>query len=345
MRKLSIGFIFASTLLCCSLPSCIKNTEDPHCAMLYYVSAPPYYFSNTPHEYGSLNVSKFGSPSFNPLNSNQIVFPVYKTGVDSTKITVLNINSGLKTIFSVHGQLTGPAEKISWGQNNKLLLPSYYYYYPSNSYYSSYSVNAAEANADGTGMGTLFTGLSGAGIWSNNSSKILWSSSPSSLGIYSLNGQAIDSISLYYVNDFDWGVNGQIVVANNYKFLNIYDSTLALIKRLRIIADNYQFSFAFSVAWVPNSSKVIWSSIYGIYITDINTEKTTQFKTADLKTVYKGLSISPDGSTLAVYKEIWNSCNTDLNYFPSNNSGNNTEEGAVIELINMGTGAEIQVYP
>ena len=331
-------YLCVTLLFCCATQSCNKDVSlNGHCPALYYSSMDQITgFYNRP----------FSLPSFSPIVANKLVYLIPTSG-SANKVCMYDIASGQTTSFSTSLSCNN---KISWGRNNKLLLFSY-----SMSQDTSYDGAPVAINPDGTGADTLPASQPLHGYWSADCNKIIYGSfyfispyspaGPGSLGIWSITGQLLDSISLYYVDDYDWSSSNQIAVVYNYKYLNIYDTTLHLVKTIRLIADDYPYDYAFSVAWVPNSTKVVWCDIKGIYETDITNSQTTLVKAAANNDVYNSVSISANGAYIVSFKLHWDGCGQPSSYTSYNSSGSIiSPDMQSLVLVNVSTGAETTIY-
>ncbi|HWB63242.1 MAG TPA: hypothetical protein VG603_07030 [Chitinophagales bacterium] len=305
MKKL----IFTPLVIITLLYSCQKE-DTGHCLYKNYTGTLPW---------------PINAPAFNPSNPDQFLC-LNANG----SVVFYNISTGTSSPFNSSKVGVGYQTKISWGTNN-ILLFSWVYFGNKQGTFVKYTL------AGDSVTGPVING--GCWDWSPDCSKVLSLvntanyppilSAPYELIMYSFGGTVLDSLYLDAISDYSWSPNDRIAIANNYKYLSIYDSLFNPIKTLRVINDDYLYNYIFSVAWIPNSPKIAWSSFTGIYITDISNGNTVMLKAGSTSLIYKGICVSPDGNTLAANVENWNGC----------------EETNGLHIINLNTGNEQVIYP
>lgn len=295
---------------------CDKNTPTPEKCL---------DFKDLPKEtdgYRYVNVERYTewvhSVHFNPNNTNQLVAFLIDTNVQLRRKLVTYDMATQKVSLLIEGNLSGVPR---WGKENWILFDK-----ESNIYkISTNSSNLIQITNQGSNH---------EGCWSYDGQKIAylsWLYQPSGgqasyLLIGDKDNPIIDSIKTNFsgcwVGD-SFLIN---VISNRIDVLSYPELTL-----LKQINPNISANIT-SIDWLPQSRSVIWTCSKGIFMTDLDTERTIIIKNSCETKAYGQISISSDSKkilTVAIHHEENKKAKTVESYhklYIMNIDGTNEEE-------------------
>lgn len=241
-------------------------------------------------------------PCFNPNNAEELCFSKavkINNGLHVTEFWKVNINTGKQERIAAVQGISQP----DWGKNDWILFDKL-----------GGTIWKVKSNGDSLTQLT-FQYENYRPKWNNQTNTFL-NHIPSedpykSLVIRNLKGNIINYLKTFDGNGVSnknaFSLDGQTIASDgmlsrkNYG-LYYYELANSTSPQLLYSLDISQTTKALviGVAWHPDNRHVFWTNANGLYKTDIVSKQTWQLKTACDSRLYKSLSVSPDGKTIAV---------------------------------------------
>ncbi|OFY87078.1 MAG: hypothetical protein A3K10_06355 [Bacteroidetes bacterium RIFCSPLOWO2_12_FULL_31_6] len=268
--KIVLFFFFTMFFTHCKKDAAIHPTVEDEC-----VNFPP---SSSPlgYQYQQPEIT-YNAPCFNPSNPNEIIFIRGHYSAQYTELVKYNFITKNEQILLNSNQIWGHP---NWGISGWILLNK-----------GDNQVWKIKDNGDSLTQLTSQFGLDA--IWSPDGSQFAyWVQIGSTYYTFfsDVNGNVFDT--LLYPNiayQAAWSPDGSKIATNFTYKLSYFDLNTKQTISVYIPPNS---SAIYSVSWLSDSESIIWCSDDGFFITNINTQTTTQIKTACSSKKYIHPSVS-----------------------------------------------------
>ncbi len=275
--------IFGITLICVLImASCKKDLPLytmplPDCANITDLNTSDQIF------YQNLDNTTTVFGSFNPNNSDQILYYHGNTEANNGSVNVFDLNTQ-STACIYQGNVW---ERPYWSAKNWIVF--------------GYAQQIFKIKSDGDSLTQLtFQNENYSPIWSYDGSEIIYRQyvSHQTYSIIRLrdDGYKLDSIPNSYLDEGVCNGNNQIVYLPEHtsKQIAILDLDLFGVSNSYTMFEDAYLNIH-DVKWIPNTDDVVWSTLSGIFRTNLTTLSTTKIKEGCDFNHYLNLDVSSDG--------------------------------------------------